>query len=70
MPATGYTPIIAYHSVTAGHIPVNTNLSAGELAINTADGIIYYTNPSNVVTPFSPGISAGKAIIFSMLFGL
>ena len=49
MAQSGYTPISLYHSATASSAPVAGNLVAGELAINTADGIIYYKDSSGVV---------------------
>lgn len=49
MAQSGYTPIQLYHSTSAGVVPVAVNLSAGELAINTADGKLYYKDSSNVV---------------------
>ena len=41
MPATGYTPIVSYHSSTAGVIPSASNLTPGELAVNIADKRIF-----------------------------
>jgi len=49
MAQSGYTPLALYHSATASSAPVAGNLVAGELAINTADGIIYYKDSSGVV---------------------
>jgi hypothetical protein len=50
MAATNYTPISLYYSATATNTPSAGNLVYGELAINIADGKLYYKNPSNVVT--------------------
>lgn len=50
MAQAGFTPISIYYSTTASNIPTAGNLVAGELAINTADGKLYYKNSSNVVT--------------------
>jgi hypothetical protein len=50
MAATNYTPISLYYSSTATNTPSAGNLVYGELAINIADGKLYYKNPSNVVT--------------------
>jgi hypothetical protein len=50
MAATGYTPISLYYSATASAVPLAANLVAGELALNTNDGKLYYKNSSNVVT--------------------
>lgn len=49
MAASGYTPISLYYSITPSQAPVNTNLVRGELAINIADGKLYYKDDSNVV---------------------
>ncbi len=49
MAQTGFTPISLYYSSTATNVPTNTNLAAGELAINTADGKLFYKDSSNVV---------------------
>ena len=50
MAASGFTPIQLYYSTTATNVPLAANLVAGELAINTADGKLYYKNVSGVVT--------------------
>jgi hypothetical protein len=50
MAQAGFTPISIYYSTTASNIPTTGNLVAGELAINTADGKLYFKNSSNVVT--------------------
>lgn len=42
MAQTGYTPIQLYHSTTASNTPTAGNLAPGELAINTADGKLFY----------------------------
>jgi hypothetical protein len=49
MSATGYTPIQLYYSATASAVPVNTNLTSGELAINITDGKLYYKDNAGVV---------------------
>ena len=49
MAQAGYTPIQLYYSTTAASVPVNTNLSNGELAINITDGKLFFKNNSNVV---------------------
>lgn len=49
MAASGYTPIQLYYSITGSNVPVATNLVNGELAINTADGKLYYKDSSGVV---------------------
>jgi hypothetical protein len=62
MAQTGYTPIQLYYSATTTNAPTAGNLAAGELAINTADGKLFYKDSSNAVqviawktTPVSAG---------------
>jgi hypothetical protein len=64
MAATNYTPISLYYSTTAAAVPVAGNLALGELAINITDGILYYKNPSNVVTPFASGGASADGVIY------
>lgn len=59
MAQAGYTPIQLYYSSTATNIPTAGNLSPGELAINIADGKLYYKNSSNVVTLLADGANSG-----------
>jgi hypothetical protein len=49
MAATGYTPIQLFYSTTTGNSPSAGQLVAGELAINIADGILYYKDSNGVV---------------------
>jgi hypothetical protein len=49
MAQIGYTPIQIYYSSTAAAVPLAADLLQGELAINVADGKLYYKNSSNVV---------------------
>jgi hypothetical protein len=49
MSASGFTPISIYYSTTASAVPTAANLVPGELAINTADGKLYYEDSSGVV---------------------
>jgi hypothetical protein len=62
MAQTGYTPIQLYYSATTTNAPTSGNLAAGELAINTADGKLFYKDSSGSVqviawktTPVSAG---------------
>jgi hypothetical protein len=62
MAATGFTPIQLYYSSTTLNQPIAGNLAAGELAINTADGKLFYKDNTNAVqviawktTPASAG---------------
>ena len=49
MSATNYTPIYLYNSGTATNTPSASNLGAGELAINYADGKLFYKDGSAAV---------------------
>ena len=49
MAATNFTPISLYYSATASAVPVNTNLVAGELALNTTDEKLYFKNAAGTV---------------------
>jgi hypothetical protein len=54
MAQTGYTPILVYASGTATNVPLAINLTSSalgaELALNYADGKLYYKNSSGTVT--------------------
>lgn len=69
MAQAGYTPIQLYHSTTPGTVPTAANLLPGELAINIADGKLFYENSGGTVTEFSPGVTTGKSIAMAMIFG-
>jgi hypothetical protein len=49
MAQTNYTPIYLYNSGTATNTPLAANLGAGELAINYADGKLFYKDSGSVV---------------------
>lgn len=49
MAQTNFTPISLYYSATAAAVPTAGNLVAGELAINTADGKLFYKDSAGVV---------------------
>lgn len=49
MAASGFTPIQLYYSVTATNVPLAANLAYGELAVNAADGKLYYKNSATGV---------------------
>ena len=46
---TGYNLIQLYYSSTSGNAPTAGNLSSGELAINIADGILFYKDSAAAV---------------------
>ena len=49
MAQSGYTPLSLYYSATATSTPTAGNLVAGELALNTADGKLFYKDSAGVV---------------------
>jgi len=63
MAQSGFTPISLYYSTTASTLPTAGNLVAGELAINTADGKLYFKNSSGVVTLLADSTSASGTLI-------
>lgn len=62
MAQAGFTPIQLYYSNTSTNVPAS--LANGELAINQADGKLFYRNSSGVVTQFNPAITAVNTISF------
>jgi len=63
MAQSGYTPILIYASGTASAVPLAANMtsssSGAELALNYADGKLYYKNSSGVVTLLAQSGSSG-----------
>jgi len=49
MAQTGYTPIQLYYSSTTTNVPLAGNLTNGELAINIADGALFYKDSGGTV---------------------
>jgi len=68
MAATNYTPISLYYSATASSVPVNTNLVAGELAINTNDGKLFYKDSSGVVQVLATKGGVGTSSTTQVLY--
>jgi hypothetical protein len=62
MAQAGYTPISLYYSTTASAVPVNTNLVAGELALNTLDEKLYFKNSSGTVKLLASSTSATGSV--------
>jgi hypothetical protein len=59
MAQAGFTPIRLYHSTTTTNVPAAGNLAFGELAVNTADGKLYYKNSAtNLVALLADASSA------------
>jgi len=65
MAQTGYTPIIVYNSGTASNVPLAANLASGELALNYADGKLYYKNGSGAVTVLANSATVAPVTTFS-----
>jgi collagen type IV alpha len=57
MAQSGYTPIQLYHSATPAAVPSAGNLVNGELAINIADGRLYYKNSATSGVELLAGLS-------------
>lgn len=49
MAQSGYTPIQLYYSATGGNLPLAIDLIDGELAINIADGKLFYKDSGGTV---------------------
>ena len=55
MAQSNYTPILLYCSGTPANVPLAANLSFGELALNYADGKLFYKDAGGVVQQFGAG---------------
>jgi hypothetical protein len=62
MAQAGYTPIQLYYSNTATNAPAS--LANGEVAINQADGKLYYRNNSGAVTLFTVASTGVTTVSF------
>jgi len=63
MAATNYTPIQLYNSSTAAATPSAANLANGELAINIADGKLYYKDSGGVVKLLASNSGAAGDVV-------
>jgi len=62
MAQSGHTPIILYSSTNTGNVPAAADLATGELALNAADGKLFYKNSTtNNVTQLA-GLSGYSGI--------
>ena len=64
MAAIGFTPLQLYHSSTPGVQPTAGDLQDGELAINVADGLLFYKNALGNVAQFSSSAGAVESLSF------
>jgi hypothetical protein len=58
MAASGFTPLSLYYSTTTTNAPSSGNLVNGELAINIADGNLYYKTSGGIVKVIANANSA------------
>jgi hypothetical protein len=68
MAQTGFTPISLYYTTTAAATPTAGNLVAGELAINTADGKLFYKDSSGVVQVIGTKGGVGSSTTTQVLY--
>ena len=68
MAQTGYTPISIYYSSTTTNVPTAGNLVAGELAINTVDGKLFYKDSSGVVQVIGTKGGVGSSTTTQVLY--
>lgn len=66
MAATGYTPIQLYYSTTPAATPSASNLLSGELAINIADGKLFYKDTGGSVQVL---VNSSATSVNSISFG-
>ena len=60
MAAPGSTTLQLYHSTVSGHVPSASNLAIGELAINAADGLLFYKDSGSLSVLQLNGTPAGS----------
>ena len=68
MSQTGFTPISLYYSATTTNVPTAGNLVAGELALNTADGKLFYKDSSNAVQVLGTKGGVGSSTTTQVLY--
>ena len=65
MAAPGFTPVIPYSSTTPGAVPSPSNMQTSEIAVNSADRLMYVKSPGgSVVTIGNGATGAGGDQIF------
>lgn len=70
MAASGSTPIQLYYSTTASAVPTAGNLLSGELAINIADGKLYYKDSGGTVQLLANSSATGTVTSITAGTGL
>jgi hypothetical protein len=66
MAASGFTPIQLYYSGTSTNVPLAGNLAFGELAINIADGKMYYKNSTTGAVALIASSASAVATVSSV----
>ena len=59
MSQAGFTPIRPYYSTTSTNVPSAGNMATGEIAINTADRVIYTKDGTGLVVAIGNGATGG-----------
>jgi hypothetical protein len=59
MSQAGFTPIRPYFSTTSTNVPLAANMATGEIAINTADRVIYTKDGTGAVVSIGNGATGG-----------
>lgn len=59
MSQPGFTPLRPYYSTTSTNVPSAGNMAIGEIAINTADRVIYTKDGTGLVVAIGNGATGG-----------
>jgi hypothetical protein len=59
MAQSGFTPLRPYYSTTSTNVPLAADMLTGEIAINTADRVIYTKDGTGAVVSIGNGATGG-----------
>ena len=59
MSQAGFTPLIPYHSTTAGNVPLAADMAIGEIALNANDRVIFTKDGTGLVVAIGSGATGG-----------
>ena len=59
MAQAGFTPIIPYSSTTSTNVPLAADMQTNEIAINSADRVIYTKDGTGLVVAIGSGATGG-----------
>ena len=59
MAQSGFTPLRPYFSTTSTNVPLAADMLTGEIAINTADRVIYTKDGTGLVVAIGSGATGG-----------